>query len=125
MIPAPWLPYIAIALLLVFSGSNWFSYSKGREHATDHIRAELADKAALTKEAQDAALMAAAAQISKLDIKNTTIRAKTEVITREVPVYRDCLHDDRTFRLLNDALSPAGAKSSGGGQLPATDPAGR
>lgn len=101
------LPWVLLAAVLTVGAAGGTGYWKGQQHATARIEAKLLREAEKTRIDQAEALRAAAERIVALDIKNTTIRAKTEVITREVPVYRDCVHDDRTFRLLNDALSPA------------------
>jgi hypothetical protein len=59
----------------------------------------------LIEKVADKAQEGAARVIATLQPKYTTIQQKTETITREVPVYRDCHNTPDEFRLLNDALS--------------------
>jgi hypothetical protein len=123
MNPIP-LPWMLLAFLIAVGGAGATGYWKGGKDTGNRIAADLARTAAATREAQDAALNAAAEHIAKLDVKSTTIRQKTEVITREIPIYGDCRHDPRTLGLLNDALG-ASAESADPGELPGPDAAGR
>lgn len=119
MIPLPFIPYIALGLLLLFGGTSWFAYSKGSEAAENRILAAQAKEATLEERVR----VALAEEISKLKVEHQTIKQKTEVITREVPVYRDCQHDDRTFGLLNHGLTPPEKRAGPAfdSQLPGTD----
>lgn len=113
-------PYVILAVVLFYvasvGGAGWKGYALGIEH---QVAAEAEARQDYEK-GRDAALQAAAQELAKLDIKQVTIRQKAETITREVPVYTDCKHDDRTMRLLNDALAPPGAESPGDGSVPNT-----
>lgn len=122
--PIP-LPWMILAFVLAVGGAGATGYWKGGKDTGNRIAADLARTAAATREAQDLALNAAADRISKLDVKNTTIRQKTEVRIREVPVYRDCVHDAGTLGLLNDALAPGATqgKPADHGKLSRTDAA--
>jgi hypothetical protein len=71
---------------------------------------------------RDAAIAAASEAISKIEVRNVTVRQKAETITREVPVYRDCRHDGDGLRLVNQALTDT-AEPAAGTQLPAADAA--
>ena len=124
MIPLPWL-LLAVVLLVGASGAT--GYWQGSKHTADQIAAQAAREAALVEKTREVAALAAAEQISKIEVRNTTIRQKAEVITREVPIYSECRNDPRTFSLLNDALAPAGAEArpAGSGKLSTADPAGR
>jgi len=115
LIPLPYRILAGLVILLLAAGGGYYYGSK---HTGARIAADLARTAAIAQKAQQEALQATAKELAAEGVKYRTIREKTEVITREVPVYRDCQHDDRTFGLLNDALSPAGAKPAGGGKLP-------
>jgi hypothetical protein len=119
MIPAPLIPYIALGLLLLFGGTSWFAYSKGGEAAENRILAEQAKQATLEERVR----VTLAEEISRLKVEHQTIKQKTEVITREIPVYRDCQHDDRTFGLLNLGLTPPEKRAgpAADSELPGTD----
>jgi hypothetical protein len=125
MIPLPLLPWLILAVTLLVGAAGAGGYWQGAKHKADEIAAQEARESALIVKATDAATLAAAEAISKIEVKNTTIRQKAEVITREVPVYGDCRHDPRTLGLLNDALAPgaAEAKPADRGKLPAADAA--
>ena len=121
MIPLPWL---ILAVLLSLAASGGLGYWKGSEHTADRIAAQQAREAVLTQEARDKALQAAAAEIAKIDVANKTIHAKTEVITREVPVYRDCKHSPDGLRNVNEALTGQ-PQPTADGKLPAPGSVGR
>ena len=119
---SPLAPYVAIGAIAVLAATNLYSYHSGKTRASDAIQAELARNAALTAQAHDEALQAAAAEIAKIEVKHVTIRQKAETVTREVPVYRDCRHDERGMQLLNEALTP-GTQPAAQGELPRPDAA--
>jgi len=66
-----------------------------------------------TREAQDKALDAAAKAIAQIEVKNVTIRQEAKTIMRDVPVYRECIHDGRVFDRINAAI-----ESTDSGELP-------
>lgn len=66
-----------------------------------------------TREAQDKALDAAAKAIAQIEVKNVTIRQEAKTIMRDVPVYRECVHDGRVFDRINAAI-----ESTDSGKLP-------
>lgn len=83
------------------------SYLKGR---SDGRKVEVAERATLdevARVASEAATRASAAQIAKISVTHTTIRHQAEVITREKPVYRDCVNDPGVERLLDAARANA------------------
>ncbi len=123
MIPAQFIPWALLAVVLLVGASGATGYRAGAKHTENQIAAQAAREAALVDKTREAAAQAAAEQISKIEVKNTTIRQKAEVITREVPIYGDCRHDPRTLGLLNDALAPGATegKPAGPGELPRTD----
>lgn len=127
MIPAPLIPWLILAVVALVGASGATGYWQGSKHTENQIAAQAAREAALVDKTREAATQAAAEQISKIEVRNTTIRQKAEVITREVPVYGDCRHDPRTLGLLNDALAPGAAEAQPAdrGKLPAADAAGR
>jgi hypothetical protein len=57
--------------------------------------------------ATQAATEAAVTAIKGIEVKYVTIKQQGETITREVPVYRDCLHSTDGLRVLNEALTGA------------------
>lgn len=122
MNPVP-LPWMILGFVLAIAGAGASGYWQGSKHTADQIAAQAARDAALVEKTRETAQAAAAQEISKIEVKNVTIRQKAETITREVPVYGDCRHDPRTLGLLNDALAPAGigAKSPDNGKLPPSD----
>ncbi len=117
--PVP-LPWMIIGLLAAVGAAGTLGYVKGSQHTGDRIAADLALTAEATREAQQQALTAAAEQIAKLDVETRVIRQKTEVITREVPVYRDCRHSPDGLQNVNEALTGEGP-ATGDRQLPAPD----
>ncbi|RPI19661.1 MAG: hypothetical protein EHM65_01225 [Acidobacteriales bacterium] len=125
MIPLPFLPWLILAVTLLVGAAGAGGYWQGSKHTRDQIEAQVAREAALVDKTREAASLAAAEAISKIEVKNVTIRQKAETITREVPVYGDCRHDSRTLGLLNDALAPGAAEDrpADRGKLPAADPA--
>jgi hypothetical protein len=74
------------------------------------------------KKAGEAATGAAVSAIEGIQVRYVTIKQQGETITREVPVYRDCVHDPRGLSAINAALAGGQSGSSAVG-LPATDPA--
>jgi Tfp pilus assembly protein PilO len=122
VIPLPFLPWIILGVTLLVGAAGATGYWKGSQHTADQIAAQEAREAALVQKTRETAAQAAAEQISKIEVRNVTIRQKAETITREVPVYGDCKHDPRTLGLLNDALTPGGeAKPPSDGKLPRPD----
>jgi hypothetical protein len=119
MIPLPWL-ILGVTLLIGASGAS--GYWQGAKHKEAEIIAQAARDAVIGQEAQDKALAAAAERVIQLDVQNKTIHAKTEVIVREVPVYRDCKHSPDGLRNVNEALTGQ-AESPADGKLPTTDAA--
>lgn len=112
-------PWVIVGWLASLGGAAWFGYGAGQD-------AEVADQsrvvAAVTAAGNEAA-SAAAGQIAKISVKNTTIRQTLEKEVHERPVYRDCISDPTARRLLNDTIGAATAASApGGGELPASGP---
>jgi hypothetical protein len=109
-----------LAFVVAVGGAGAAGYWKGGKDTGNRIAADLALSAEATREAQQQALTAAAEQIAKLDVETRVIRQKTEVITREVPVYRDCRHSPDGLQNVNEALTGEGP-ATGDRQLPALD----
>ena len=81
----------------------WWGYGLGADH---EVAAHAREKGAAVQ-AGEAAASAAAEAISRLEVKHVQIRQRTEQTIREVPVYRDCRHDDRVMRDINAARTGA------------------
>lgn len=64
------------------------------------------------------ALEKTADELAKLKVTNTTIKQEVQTHVIEKPVYRDCVHDDTTFRLLNDAITGKRTEGVGDSKLP-------
>lgn len=109
-------PWVILAIVLAFIGVGvggaalGVRYEKGQE----------AREEVLIAKASDASQRAAAVEIGKIQITQTTIRQKAQETIREVPVYRDCIHSPDVFRLLNEAATN-GAKTVGDRKLPDVD----
>jgi hypothetical protein len=90
------LVYVVAIVVLVAAGA-----AGGWKACSDHRDAlELAE----AKSKSDA-LTAMAHEIAKIDVRNVTIRQKTETQVREVPVYRDCKNTPEVMKTINEALS--------------------
>lgn len=107
-----WLASVATA--------SWLAYGAGRN-------AELATQAREDKVAAvatEAAARAAAAAISKIEVKHVTLRQQLEreVQTREV--FRECRSGAAAVQLLNASpgVAASAASAPGGGQLPGAIP---
>ena len=113
---SPWLWGILGALLVGASGA---AYVKGRSDGRSIEFAERATLEEVARVARDAAMEAAGEKIASITKTQTTIRQKTEVVTREVPIYRDCINDARVERLLDAAReNRPPTEPAGGGELP-------
>lgn len=111
---------IVLACLLALSVLAGGSYMKGRRDGAAVTIADQRHDDEIRMETLQLAQQGAAEAIAATDIKQVTIRQKVETITREVPVYRDCINDPAVERLLNDAranTAPA-AEPAGSGVLP-------
>ena len=111
MLANPYL--IAGTLVAILAAYGVGRYDGSRMEQASHLSAEQRARVAY-----DAALLATADQIAKINIRNTTIRQQAEVIVREKPVYSECRNDPLGMQSINQALVPAGDSS-----LPATDAA--
>lgn len=88
-----WFISILIAL---FSGLHYGAL--GEKLKNDELKA-------IAEEAGKAAQKGAAIEISKIRVRNTTIQGRMQTIIKDNPVYRDCNHDDATFRMLNESIT--------------------
>lgn len=111
-----------LALVAMTGGAYWAGHTAG----TDAQAARQQRDTDLVAQAGEAAASAAAAAINKIEVKHVTV---TQALQREVidrPVYRDCRSGLDAVGLFNSAIPGAGPEPpAGGGQLPASDTAGR
>lgn len=116
-------PYALLAAGILWVASvavaGWWSYGAGRN-------AELATQAREDRAsavATQVAASAAAAAISKIEVKNVQIRQPLETIVRTEEVFRDCRSGPAALSLLNATpgiAAASAASATGGGQLPAS-----
>lgn len=108
-------PYPIIAALILWgaslAGTGWWFYGSGQ----DSEKAKQADIDKAIQTTRDAAMKGAGDAIRDAKIINTVTKREVETITREVPVYRACVHDDRVLDSLDRALR---GEPAGGGKLP-------
>lgn len=108
-------PWIILAVIIALAAAGYEGFSLG----ADHEVARQAKTVALIAAVKEQAQQGAADAIAKIDITQTTINRKVETITREVPVYRECLNTPDVERLLNDARAGLDRpNSAGGGVMP-------
>jgi hypothetical protein len=92
-------PYVAIAVLILLAGSTALGFRLGSRY---EVAQQLEDKA-IIEQAADAFDERSAARISQLRPLHQTIQSKIQETVRENTVYRDCVVDPATERLLDDA----------------------
>lgn len=107
-----------VALALLMAGG---SYVKGRQDGAAIQKADQDEAIELARKVRDEAQRGAAEAISKIEIKNTTIRQTMEREIHEKPVYRDCRHDAGSLQRINAAITGREPTAPGGGQLPRLD----
>lgn len=95
------LPAIATAWLI----SLVMALAGGWKLGVDHVKASAADADKVRSETIAAAQQGAADAISKIEIKQVTIRQAVETRIRDVPVYRDCRHAPGMLDSINAALT--------------------
>lgn len=109
--------YAILAVVILWGASLAGSFFYGTGVGKD---GEIANQAKLDKAITDtrtAAFEGAADAISKLKVRNTTIRGQTETIVRENVVYRDCVHGPDGLSRINEALTGQ-SKPTGDRPLP-------
>lgn len=110
-------PWVLLSVVALLGGSNALTAWKAYRAGQDKCIAEQARDAAVAQIASEAAAEA----ISKIEVKNTTIRQTLEKEVRENTVYRDCRSGPGPVGLLNSTPGVAPAASSPG-ELPRTGP---
>lgn len=114
-------PRLWLAVLLLLGATNFFSYWKGERSGRQAVESRLLRDDAIARTATDAALKATAEAISKIEVKNVTIRQTLEKEIHKEPVYRDCRHTSDGLRTINNALTGSSTISASDSKLPGTD----
>ena len=109
-------PYFLLAGVIAWAVSvaGAFFYGQGVGKDSEIATQAREDKVAVI--ATEAAASAVAHSLSKMQVKNVTIRQQLETQVRENTVYRDCKLDPAIQRLLNSSpgIAPAASAASGG-----------
>lgn len=109
-------PYFLLAGVIAWAASvaGAFFYGQGIGRDSEIATQAREDKVAVI--AREAAASAVADSISKMQVKNVTIRQQLETQVRENTIYRDCKLDPAIQRLLNSSpgIAPAASAASGG-----------
>jgi hypothetical protein len=116
-------PYTLLGAVLLWVASvaaaGWWAYGAGQDSEVATQARE--DKAVAI--ATQAATHAAAAAISKIEVRNVTVRQPLETIVRTEQVFTDCRSGPDAVRLLNSTPGIAAAASAPGrGELPTARP---
>lgn len=111
-------PYVILAIVLGLIASHGTVGYKAYHAGQNQVIAETAKLEDVEARTRTAALAVTSDAISKIEVRNVTVRQKAETITREVPVYSECQHDPDGLRLVNDALRD-GPEPAATGKLPA------
>lgn len=130
ILPSPLWRWAAGAALLVVTAvaGDHFGYVRGRDKVLAErslaLSAEIRDMH-VAAVASQAAASAAADAISRIEVRNVTLRQQMQTRIVERPVFRDCRSGDDLRVLFNSAIpgaaasEPAGAAASG--VVPAPD----
>lgn len=104
--------YVLIAIGVIALAAVGGAYYRGRVDGENACIAKQAKEEEIRAETRRIALEAAGEKIAAIQVKHTTINRKVESVTREIPVYRDCLNDERVRGLL-DAAREGGESAPG------------
>lgn len=111
----------SLAMILVALVALITAYFAGRNDGAEIAEAQRLRDEQVARQVFDQAQAAAAQEIAKIKVRNTTVQQTLQREIHEKPVYLDCRHSPDGLRSLNAAL--AGAEPADGGKLPAADPA--
>lgn len=106
-----------IAWAASIAASGYVAFGLGQ----DHEIAKQAKQEKVISEVRQAAMDAAAEAISKIEVKNVTIRQELEREIRTNTVFRDCRSGDAAVRLFNSAIPDAERHQPDKGKLPAAN----
>lgn len=111
-------PYVLLAIVLGLVASHGVVGYKAYHAGQNQVIAETAKLEDVEQRTRAAALTVTSEAISKIEVRNVTVRQKAETITRERLVYTECQHDPDGLRLVNEALRD-GPEPVADGKLPA------
>lgn len=108
-----------LGMTLAFAGGTWYGTGLGE----DKEYAKRAREDVIVTKVQDTATQAAADAISKIRVRNTTIRQEVErEIQTDTRYITDCRHPVGVYQRVNEALTGEPRKESAvDGKLPAVD----
>jgi hypothetical protein len=115
-------PYVILAIVLGLIASHGAVGYKAYHAGENAIVAEQAKEASIEERTRNVALQVTSEAISKIEVRNVTVRQKAETITRERVVYSECQHDPDGLCLVNEARRDA-PEPPAGNKLPAAGPA--
>lgn len=98
-------PWVLLAIVAALVASHGTVAYKAYHAGQDNIVAETSKIVDSEVRTRDAALAVVSEAIGNMKVRNVTIRQKTETLTRELPVYRECNHDADGLRTINEALT--------------------
>lgn len=102
MIYNPQALLVGVLSVLLMTGG---AYVKGRIDGKAIERADQAEVVAAIASAKEQAQKGAAEAISRIEVKNTTIRQTLEREIRETPIYSGCKHTPDGLQSINAALA--------------------
>jgi hypothetical protein len=105
-LPWRWIGVLALLAVTFATGWNVANWRRDSMELAVTLAAEKAGQSAIT---------AAVDAIEGIQVKYVTIKQQAEVVTREVPVYRDCVHDPRGLSAINTALAGGEPRSGTAG----------
>ena len=118
-------PWVILAVILAIGTAGAGGYLRGVHNTKNSIAADIAREEQLAQRVYDNAILAAASEISKIEIVNRTITQEIEREVRTREVYLTCRHDDDTKRMLDAILTGEGSSESiSRSKLSSVDPAG-
>lgn len=95
--------YKYAAYALIFLLTMLTAFSGGLKVGSDHQLAKQVTVLAAIAATEKRTQTVIAESLARMTPIQQVIRQKTETLIREVPVYRDCINDDRVERLLDAA----------------------
>lgn len=114
-------PTFILAAALGFILATGGAYIKGRGDGVSIAKADQAEVLEIARKVRDEAQRGAAEAISKIEVKNTTIRQTLEREIHEKPVYVACSHDADSLQRINAAITGREPVAAGSGKLPRLD----
>lgn len=115
--------YVALGIGLVVSVALIKSHYEAYNYGVEHQIVEQAKVDDLIKTVKEDAMIGAADAISKISIKQVTIKGRLEKEIQTNTVYRECVHTPDGLRAINDALTNSESGSVDHSELPPSSPA--